>query len=70
MEKLAYGVKCCAIAKHVRLANVTANAELKPVRTNTVVQAGGGGGCGGRSCLLHLPLTAVSEPAAAQPEEG
>lgn len=38
---VTYGVRCCAVAKHVRLANVTSNAELKPARTNTMVQARG-----------------------------
>lgn len=66
IEKLARGVKYCAVAKHVRLANVSANAEVKPVRTNTAVQARVGGG----SCLLHLPLTAVMDPAGGQTEEG
>lgn len=31
IEKLAYGVKCCAVAKHIRLANVSANADLNLV---------------------------------------
>lgn len=38
---VTYGVRCCAVAKHVRLANVTSNAELKPARTNTMEQARG-----------------------------
>jgi len=64
IEMLAYGVKCCAVAKHVRLANGAANAGLKPVRSNTAVQAWG------RSCSLHLLLAAVVDPAASQTEEG
>lgn len=42
----------CAIAKHVRLANVTANTELKTVRTNTAVEAG----VGGLVCCIFLSL--------------
>lgn len=60
--KLAYGVKC-AVAKHVRLASVSANTELKPVSTNSVVQAR-------ESLLLQLPLGAVMDPAASQSRQG
>ena len=40
---VTYGVRCCAVAKHIRLANVTSNAELlaERARTNTMVQARG-----------------------------
>lgn len=34
-------MKCGAVAELVGLANVTVNAELKPVRTDTAVQARG-----------------------------
>lgn len=65
IKKLAYGMKCCAVAKHVRLANGTANADLKLVRANGAMQAGKV-----RSWLLHLPLAAVMDLAADHTKEG
>lgn len=50
-KQVVYGLRCCALARHVRLVNLSSNAEPKPVRTLWCKPEG--------SCLLHFPQTSL-----------
>lgn len=63
VEELVDGVKSRAVARHLRLAALTANAGLKPVRTKPAVQDGGSCCCTFLSLLLRTLQQARAERA-------